>query len=130
MTLIRGRKCTCRERTSKDLLGSSPPPKSSHNKALVNPLAIGPSKPPITKYIKENLQKIFKTVLEAQAPPFDRPREKLLKARLFDVYCDKFHMEYYNFCQQCEDHFATIKAKGPNYILFAASFLHDHINFC
>ena len=39
-------------------------------------------------------------------------------------------MEYYNFCQQYEDHFATAGAKGPNRILFAASFLHDRINFC
>ena len=38
-------------------------------------------------------------------------------------------MEYYNFCQQCEDHFATTRAKGPNRIPFAASFLCDHINF-
>ena len=38
-------------------------------------------------------------------------------------------MEYYNFCQQCEDHFTTIGAKGPNRIPFATSFLRDHINF-
>ena len=38
-------------------------------------------------------------------------------------------MECYNFCQQCEDHFATAGAKGPNRIPFAASFLRDRINF-
>ncbi len=38
-------------------------------------------------------------------------------------------MEYYNFCQQCEDHFATCGAIGPNRIPFAASFLRDRINF-
>ncbi len=38
-------------------------------------------------------------------------------------------MECYNFCQQCEDHFATCRDTGPNRILFAASFLWDQINF-
>ena len=52
----------------------------------------------IAKYIEEDLQRILKMVLEAQAPPFDGPREKSLKARLPDVYHDRFHMEYYNFC--------------------------------
>ena len=38
-------------------------------------------------------------------------------------------MEYYNFYQQCEDHFAIAGAKSPNRIPFAASFLRDRINF-
>ena len=38
-------------------------------------------------------------------------------------------MEYYNFCQQCEDHFATCGATGPNQILCAAYFLRDRVNF-
>ena len=38
-------------------------------------------------------------------------------------------MECYNFCQQCENHFAIVGAKGPNRIPFAAFFLRDHINF-
>ena len=81
------------------------------------------------KYTEENLQKILRTVLEAQALPSDGSRKKLLKARLPDVYCGKSYMECYNFCQKCEDYFATAGAKGPNRILFAASFLCDCINF-
>ena len=92
----------------------------------MNPPAVKPSVP---KYIDKDLQKILRTVLEARASPFDGIREKLLKARLPDVYRGKFHMECYNFCQQCEDHFATAGAKGPNRIPFAASFLRDRINF-
>ncbi len=38
-------------------------------------------------------------------------------------------MECYNFCQQYKDYFATCGAIGPNRILFAVSFLQDHINF-
>ncbi len=38
-------------------------------------------------------------------------------------------MECYNFCQQCEDHFAICGATGLNRIPFAAFFLRDRINF-
>ncbi len=53
----------------------------------------------------------------------------MLKAKTPDVYRGRSHMECYNFCQQCEDHFATCGATGPNRIPFAASFLRDQINF-
>ena len=99
---------------------------SSYDKTPVNPPAV---RLPIAKYIEKNLQKILITVFEAQVLPFDSSREKSLKARSPDVYCGKSHMECYNFCQQYEDQFATARAKGPNHILFAASFLRDHINF-
>ena len=68
-------------------------------------------------------------VIETRALSSDGPHEKLLKSRLLDVYCDKSYIKYYNFCQKCEDYFAIARAKGPNRILFAASFLHDRINF-
>ena len=38
-------------------------------------------------------------------------------------------MDCYNFCQQCEDYFATAGTTGPIRILFAASSLRDRINF-
>ena len=122
MTLIRGRGGPCRKRTSE---GSSPLPEFIHDKTPVNP----PTEPPVAKYTEEDLQKILRTVLEARAPPFDGPREKPLKARSPDVYCGKSHIECYNFCQQCKDHFATAGAKSPNRISFAAFFLRDCINF-
>ncbi len=53
-----------------------------------------------------------------------------LKAKTPDVYYSRSHMECYNFCQQCEDHFATCGATGPNRIPFATSFLRERINFC
>ena len=87
------------------------------------------------------MQRILKAVLEARAPtpapalaPVPVPvvskvsREKL-KARSPDVYRGKSHMDYYNFCQQCEDYFATAGATGPTQIPFAASFLRDRISF-
>ncbi len=92
--------------------------------------------PPIAKYTEEDLQRILKTVLEAQVPAPaptisfpEGPRERPLKAWFPEVYTGENHMDCYNFCQQCEDHFATAGAKGPNRIPFAASFLRDRINF-
>ena len=39
-------------------------------------------------------------------------------------------MEYYNFCQQYKDYFATAETTGPNQIPFTTFFLWDQINFC
>ena len=125
MTSIQGRGRPCRKCTSKGPLGSSPLPESINDKTLVNPPAV---KLPVAKYTEENLQKILRTVLKARAPS-DGTREKPLKARSLDVYYGKSHMEFYNFCQQYEDYFATAGAKSPNHILFAAFFLRDRINF-
>ncbi len=55
--------------------------------------------------------------------------EDKLKAKTPDVYYNRSHMECYNFCQQCKDHFATSRATGPIWIPFAAFFLQDRINF-
>ena len=129
MTSIRGCGCPRKERTSEDPLGSSLSPGSSYDKAPIDPLAVGPFKLSIAKYTKEDLQKILRTVLETQTLPSNGPREKPLKVISPDVYCGKSHMECYNFCQQCEDHFATAKAKGANHIFFTTSFLHNCINF-
>lgn len=92
-------------------------------------LIVGFFGPFIAKYMEENLQKILKTVLKACAPLSDRPCKKPLKVRSLDVYYNKFHIEWYNFYQQCKDHFATAKTKSLNHIFFAAFFLHNCINF-
>ena len=62
----------------------------------------------MTKYSEENLQQILKTVLKARpsAPLLafqllvflDSPCERPLKARFFNLYCNKIYMEYHNFC--------------------------------
>ena len=129
MTLIQGREYSCKENYSENHLGSLPLLQSSNNEALVNPPADGFSKPLVAKYTEEDLQKILRTVLEAQVLPFDGHHKKPLKAKSSDMYYNKFHIKCYNFCQKCEDHFATAKVKGLNCIFFAAFFLHDYINF-
>ena len=107
------------------------------------PLANSPSAATsISKYSEDDLQRIFKAVLEAwalapvsapapvPAPVVSEvPREKL-KPCSPDVYRRKSHMECYNFCQQCEDYFANAEATGPTRIPFTASFLRDRISFC
>ena len=126
MTFTRRRGLPRRKHASKGPSGFSPPPESSNDKTPV----IAPTvEPLVAKYTEEDLQKILRTVLKARVPPSDGVCEKPLKARSPDVYCGKSYMDKYYFCQQCEDYFATAGAKGPNRIPFAASFLHDRINF-
>ena len=91
------------------------------------------------RYSDADLQRILRTVLEAR--PFalapapqplvfpDGRRERPLKARFSKLYRGKTHMECYNFIQQCEDHFATAGAKGPNRVPFAATFLRERALF-
>ena len=115
---------------------SDEPARLSEEKPLANspPTVIS-----IPKYSEDDLQRIFKALLEARAlapAPALVPalivsevsREKL-KAHSPDVYRGKSHIDCYNFCQQCEDYFATAGATGPTRIPFAASFLRDRISF-
>ena len=55
---------------------------------------------PIPKYTKEDLQWIFRTILEARVSTTSKKsKNKSLKICSSDVYCSKFYMECYNFCQ-------------------------------
>ena len=85
----------------------------------------------VAKYLAENLQGILKTILKARAPASqqDSYSEKPLKARAPDIYRGKTHMECYNFCRECEVHFATAGATGLNRAPFAATFLKDQALF-
>ena len=140
-------------------LDSSPPPESGNKlsdqpagPSTKPPVTNAPvAANSIPKYYEDDLQRILKTVLEARVPASasvpalvsapvpapapapapivaKAPHEKL-KARSPDVYHGKSHIDCYNFCQQCEDYFATAGATGPTRILFAASFLRDRISF-
>ena len=139
MILVQGRGCPRQERLSiaPSVVppDSSPPPESKSFEQPDGPL--GPKSPAeatsVPKYSEDDLQRILKAVLEARAPVpapvvSEVPREKL-KARSPDVYRGKSHMDCYNFCQQCEDYFATAGATGPTRIPFAASFFRDRISF-
>ena len=90
------------------------------------------------RYSEADLQRIFKTILETR-PPAPAPQslvfldgscKRPLKARFPELYCGKTYMECYNFIQQCEDHFATTRAKGPNRVPFAANFFQQQVMFC
>ena len=147
MILVRGRGHRCQEylsvAPSVALHNSSPPSKSEFSEqpdgpSGAKPLVIVVPTIDVPKYSKDDLQRIYKTILEAQAPApipalafvvSEVPRDKL-KARSLNIYCEKSHMDYYNFCQQCEDYFTTAGATGPTRIPFAVSFLRDWISFC
>ena len=126
MTSIQDRGRPCKKRISKCFSGSSPLPKSSYDQTPINSSYVEPF---VAKYTEKDLQKIFRMVLERQVPLSNGICEKPLKAKSSDVYHGKSHIKCYNFCQQCEDHFAIGAAKDPNRILFALSFLRNRIIF-
>ena len=83
----------------------------------------------VTPSLDNKLFKQFmKAYLEAQMPGRivvdSEACKQPLKAWFPDLYYGNLHMDCYWFCQQCENHFKTTRAKKPNKILFAALFLH------
>ncbi len=84
-----------------------------------------PPAPDVARYTQKDMDHLLQTFLQASK---GRSGDKV-KVKTPDVYCGRSHMECYNFCQQCKDHFATCRATGPNRIPFAVSFLRDQINF-
>ncbi len=112
-----------------DPLGSNEPGLSEAPEAPIGPPKAPFPAPPaldVARYTQKNMDHLLNTFLQASK---GESGDKL-KAKTPDIYRGRSHMEYYNFCQQCEDHFATCGAIGPNQIPFAASFLRDQINFC
>ena len=97
--------------------------------------ASSPSDSSVVRYLEDDLQQILRIVLDsrplapisapATASHYEDPRERPLKAWFPDIYWDKTHLEYYNFFQQCKDHFATAGATCSNRVPFAATFLKD-----
>lgn len=80
----------------------------------------------ISMYIKEDLQQILKTVVEARASTTSKESQnKYLKTHSLEMYCDKSQKKCYYFCQQYKDYFATAKAKNNNQIFFATYYLWD-----
>ena len=75
------------------------------------------------QFIKAYLENQNKNQAPPPAPIQAELREQLLKARFPDLYYGNSHLDCYRFCQQCEDHFDTAGASGPNRIPFAALFL-------
>ena len=110
---------------------------------IIAPLAAsGSANSFVIRYLKDDLQRIVKTIFEgrplflpapasvlapvvAATPQYEGPRERLLKARFQDIYWSKTHLKCYNFFQQFGDHFAIAGATGPNRVPFAATFLKD-----
>ncbi len=70
------------------------------------------------RYSQQDLDIIIQTFFHTSK----RGSEDKLKAKTSDNYRNKSHIECYNFCQQCEDHFVTCEATGLNRIPFAAFF--------
>ena len=86
---------------------------------------------PATAFTNRLFQKFMKAYLENQnQAPSSAPIQiefwvQPLKAQFPDLYYENSHLDCYHFCQQCKDHFKTARAKRPNRIFFATSFLHN-----
>ena len=78
--------------------------------------------PDANQYSQQNLDKIIQTFFYSSKCG---SLGNKLKAKTLNVYCNRFHIECYNFCQQYKDHFAIAGATGPYQIPFAAFFLQD-----
>ena len=111
MTSVQSHSRLCRKHLFIVPPDSSPSPKSKFSEQPARPQELKSLTATIDvfKYSEDNLQQIFKTVLEvhalapalAPAPTLaasEEPRDKLLKARSPDVYCKKPHIDCYNFC--------------------------------
>lgn len=51
----------------------------------------------ITQYTKKNLEQVIQIVFQAQTLK-EKTQDKIFKAKLPNIYCGKFYLEYYNFC--------------------------------
>ena len=88
--------------------------------------------PAPAKYTDADFHQFMKVFMATQGRSgiHEGPRESSFKACFFDLYYRKFHMDCYQFCQQCEDYFETAGTTNPNRVLFAALFFHGPINLC
>ena len=79
------------------------------------------------RYSAKNLQEILKTIPETRALALQPEGvcERPLKSQAPDLYRGNNHIECYNFCRKCEDHFATGGATWLNRVPFAITFLKD-----
>lgn len=50
-------------------------------------------------------------------------------AKTPNIYKNKFHIDFYNFIQQCKDYFILFDAWGNNYVLFVITFLKKQALF-
>ena len=83
------------------------------------------------KYSKADLMRIVKIFSETKGQELKAkvPRKRPLKAKIPNIYFEKLHMDFYHFCQQCEDHFKKVDATGSNRTPFVALFFCGKINF-
>ena len=123
--------------TGKDELAGAAPTEGSGTLTPTPVVSRAPTPAPATASAvapssdSELFKQFMKAYLEAQMPGRTevdpKPCKQPFKAQFPDLYYSNLHMDCYRFCQQCEDHFKTAGAKGPNRILFAASFLRGSV---
>ena len=113
---------------------NTPTPSPPASRAQTPAFAQAPA-PPSNKGLFQQFMKAYlENQNQNQAPPpvpiQAELRKQLLKVQFPDLYYGNSHLDCYHFCQQCEGHFDTAGASGPNRISFAASFLCGSVIQC
>ena len=93
--------------------------------------AQAPTLPPNEGLFQQFMKAYLKNQNQNQAPPPALIQaefwEQPLKAWFPNLYYGNSHLDCYCFYQQCEDHFDTAGASGPNRIPFTILFLRGSI---
>lgn len=92
-------------------------------------ITLASSEAPSRVYINEEIQDMIPIIIKTRPAAMKSLCKCFSKAHFYGIYKSDNYIACYNFCQQCKGYFAIAKAKKPTYILFAASFLLDYINF-
>ena len=82
-----------------------------------------PAKNLFTKFIK-----VFIETTQAQNQEQLESQKQLLKVKTPETYSKKIYIDCYYFCQQYEDYFEILDAKGMNCTSFAAIFLYGSVS--
>ena len=119
-----------------ELAGTQSPARRSNarsNKAPIKahtPLE-GPTPPLVPPPVEDlftKFMKVFMKTTQAQDQESLEPREHPFKAKTLKNYSGKSQMNFYHFCQQCEDYFETLGTIKINCTLFATTFFHGIIS--
>ena len=87
-----------------------------------------PFVPLSAKDLFTKFMKVFIETTQARDQELLDPQKHPLKAKIPETYSGKSHMDYYYFCQQCEDYSKILGATGMNCISFAATFIRSIVS--
>ena len=116
-----------------DKLAGAAPTEGSNTPILTSAVSRAWTPAPAIALSLDNklFKQFMKAYLEAQMPGQievdSESCKQPLNAQFLDLYYDNLHTDYYQFYEQCKNHFKIAMAKEPNRIQFAALFLYRSV---